>query len=363
MATFDAVFVGLTILDIAGRPVVAIPPRGGVAFIEQIRLNPAGTAAGANINAAKLGIRTAAVACLGEDEKADFILASYARLGIDCSLIQRTALKETSATILPIRPNGERPALHCRGASDALFVSEAEFDAVLDCRFLHHGGTGLLAAMDQGQSARLLQAAKMRGVTTSFDLIAPNEHTLELLRPLLPSVDYFMPSLEEAAFLSGETQPEAIARFFFALGVGTCILKDGENGSWLIGRDGALEHIAPWPVEAVDTTGCGDSYCGGFIAALAQRESGVRRRLGGGRAGGDRDGLGCRSGRLGTDPGFYGGPSPLTLDPRRCRTRRRKRLNATGTAAAPRRHSAEDRRQSSPCVWRYSPGWPRRYAA
>lgn len=41
MATFDAVFVGLTILDIAGRPVVAIPPRGGVAFIEQIRLNPA----------------------------------------------------------------------------------------------------------------------------------------------------------------------------------------------------------------------------------------------------------------------------------------------------------------------------------
>ncbi len=46
--------------------------------------------------------------------------------------------------------------------------------------------------MDQGQSARLLQAAKARGVTTSFDLIAPNEETLELLRPLLPSVDYFI---------------------------------------------------------------------------------------------------------------------------------------------------------------------------
>ncbi len=278
MATFDAVFVGLTILDIAGRPVVAIPPRGGVAFIEQIRLNPAGTAAGANINAAKLGIRTAAVACLGEDEKADFILASYARLGIDCSLIQRTALKETSATILPIRPNGERPALHCRGASDALFVSEAEFDAVLDCRFLHHGGTGLLAAMDQGQSARLLQAAKARGVTTSFDLIAPNEETLELLRPLLPSVDYFMPSLEEAAFLSGETQPEAIGRFFLALGVGTCILKDGENGSWLIGRDGGPQHMRRgrsrrWiPPAAATATAAGLLPRAG---ARTQRESSV----------------------------------------------------------------------------------------
>ncbi len=118
--------------------------------------------------------------------------------------------------------------------------------------------------MDQGQSARLLQAAKARGVTTSFDLIAPNEETLELLRPLLPSVDYFMPSLEEAAVLSGETQPEAIGRFFLALGVGTCILKDGENGSWLIGAMAGAAYCA-WPVEAVDTTGCGDSYCGGFM--------------------------------------------------------------------------------------------------
>ena len=47
MAKFDAMFVGLTILDIAGRPVSKIPDGGGVEFIEEIRLNPAGTAAGA----------------------------------------------------------------------------------------------------------------------------------------------------------------------------------------------------------------------------------------------------------------------------------------------------------------------------
>lgn len=87
MPKFDAVFVGLTILDIAGRPVEAIPAGGGVSFIDEIRLNPAGTAAGAVMNAAKLGIRTATVACLGRDEKADFILATYARLGIDCSMV------------------------------------------------------------------------------------------------------------------------------------------------------------------------------------------------------------------------------------------------------------------------------------
>ena len=122
--------------------------------------------------------------------------------------------------------------------------------------------------MDRGQSARLLQAAKARGVTTSFDLIAPNEETLELLRPLLPSVDYFMPSLEEAAFLSGDAAG-GHRPLLPALGVGTCILKDGENGSAYRPRWRAAAY-APWPVEAVDTTGCGDSYCGGFIAALAR---------------------------------------------------------------------------------------------
>ncbi|VFS63921.1 Uncharacterized sugar kinase ydjH [Raoultella planticola] len=310
MAAFDAVFVGLTILDIAGRPVIDIPPRGGVAFIEQIRLNPAGTAAGANINAAKLGIRTAAVACLGEDEKADFILASYARLGIDCSLIQRTAQQETSATILPIRPNGERPALHCRGASDALFVSEEEFDAILDCRFLHHGGSGLLAAMDRGQSALLLRAAKARGVVTSFDLIAPNENTLELLRSLLPSVDYFMPSLEEASYLSGRTDPADIARFFFELGVGTL-----HSEGWrkrLVAADRRRWHRTYRGVSGqcrgyhrLRRQLLRRLYCRAGPRVKHQRgvRGGFRRR----RAGGDRDGIGCRRGGLAAYAGLYGG--------------------------------------------------------
>jgi sugar/nucleoside kinase (ribokinase family) len=109
LAKFDAVFVGLTILDIAGRPVSAIPEGDGVAFIEEIRMNPAGTAAGAVMNAAKLGCATAAVACVGADEKGDFILGVYQRLGIDCSLVQRTDKAMTSATILTIRlASGER---------------------------------------------------------------------------------------------------------------------------------------------------------------------------------------------------------------------------------------------------------------
>ncbi len=268
MPRFDAVFVGLTILDIAGRPVEAIPEGGGVAFIDEIRMNPAGTAAGAVMNAAKMGIKTATVACLGNDEKGDFINDQYARMGIDCSMVQRTDKAKTSATILPIRPNGERPALHARGASDNLFVEEKGFDAVCDASFLHHGGTGLLKAMDGGQSARLLAHAKAKGLTTSFDLIAPNDNTLFLLRDLLPFVDYFMPSMEEAQFLSSRTDPDDIAAFFMEMGAGTCIFKWGENGSF-IRTPGETFQIPAFKVTVSDTTGCGDAYCGGFVAGLA----------------------------------------------------------------------------------------------
>lgn len=265
---FDAVFAGLTILDIAGRPVSSIPDGGGIAFVEEIRMNPAGTASGAVMNAAKLGISCSTSACLGRDEKGDFIENQYRAMGIDCTLLQRTDAMATSATILPIRPNGERPALHCRGASDEWWLEETEFDAVCDARFLHHGGTGFLAKMDRGQSARLLAHAKTRGLTVTLDLIGPTDQTLGQLRELLPHVDYFMPSMEEAQFISGRTDPVEAARFFKDSGAGACVFKWGANGSFISTADGDV-HMPGFQVEVSDTTGCGDSYCGGFIAGLS----------------------------------------------------------------------------------------------
>ncbi len=265
---FDAVFAGLTILDISGRAIERIPDGGGVEFIDEIRLNPAGTASGALMNAAKLGLNCSTSACVGDDEKGQFVADQYQRMQIDCSMIQRSKTVATSSTILPIRPNGERPALHCRGASDEWFVDDTQFDAVCDAKFLHHGGTGLLARMDQGQSARLLQYASSKGLTVTLDLIAPGEDTAGLLASLLPHVDFFMPSFEEAEVISGQSDPADAARFFKDMGAGACIFKWGERGSFLSMDDNELR-IPAFKIEVSDTTGCGDSYCGGFIAGLS----------------------------------------------------------------------------------------------
>ncbi len=263
----DVSCVGLTILDILGRPVERIPPGGNVDFIDEIRLTVAGTAAGTVIDCAKLGLKSRAVGAVGRDEKGDFVTDTYRRHGIDVDSIQRIEGVPTSATILNIRRNGERPALHVRGASDHLSLDETDYDSVCNAKFLHMGGSGLLRAMDGEPTAALLQAAKARGCVTTFDLIAPSADTMDIVAPCLPHVDYFMPSMEEAEILSGKTDPQDIAAFFFDNGATTCIFKWGAKGSFLATPDGS-QRIPAYRVDVTDTTGCGDAYCAGFIAGL-----------------------------------------------------------------------------------------------
>lgn len=266
MTTFEASFVGFATLDVSGRPVVEIPDGGGIAFLDEIRINPAGTAVGAAMNAAKLGVRSTLVACVGDDEKGRFLTSACESLGLDCSHMQHSSTP-TSTTILPIRPNGDRPCLHARGASDDLFIDDQDFDTVCDARFLHYAGHGYIKAMEAEQGARLVAHAKSSGLTTTFDLIGPGDHTVDQLRPVLPHIDYFMPSIEEATFMSGQDEPADAARFFLDLGVGACVFTMGPLGSYVHTADDSFR-LPAFEVEVRDTTGCGDSYCGGFIAGL-----------------------------------------------------------------------------------------------
>lgn len=265
----DVSVVGLYILDILGRPVSRIPDGGNVEFIDQIRLTVAGTAGGTVVDCAKLGLRALAVGAVGDDEKADFILDSLGRQGVDTAMMQRLPGVATSATILNVRPNGDRPALHQRGASDHFEIPEADWPAIFDAGIVHMGGTGLLGRMDGAPTARFLEAAKAHGCTTTFDLIAATAETLSLVEPVLPFVDYFMPSVEEACVMSGEQDVDAAARFFLDRGARTCVFTMGGEGSFVATPERSFR-VPAFAVDVVDTTGCGDAYCGGFIAALSR---------------------------------------------------------------------------------------------
>jgi sugar/nucleoside kinase (ribokinase family) len=264
----DVSVIGLYILDVLGRPVTRIPERGGVDFIEEIKLTVAGTAGGTIIETAKLGLKSLAVGAVGDDEKADWVLMTMQKHGIDTSVMQRLKGVPTSATILNIRPNGERPALHVRGASDHFDVAPELYNTVFAAPIIHLGGTGLLKKLDGPQSLTLLKEAKKRGCIVTFDLIAANAETAAIVKPLLPYIDYFMPSIEEAKDMSGQASAEDCAKFYLGLGAKCCVFTLGGDGAYYAHSDGTRLISPAYAIDVVDTTGCGDAFDAGFIAAL-----------------------------------------------------------------------------------------------
>jgi sugar/nucleoside kinase (ribokinase family) len=266
--THDVAVIGLYILDVLGRPVTKIPDGGGVDFIEEIRLTVAGTAGGTVVNTGKLGLKSLAVGAVGDDEKADWVMLTLQKHGIDTSSMQTIKGVPTSATILNVRPNGERPALHVRGASDHFDVPESMYDKVFAAPIIHLGGTGLLKKLDGPRSLDLLKEAKKRGCTVTFDLIAANADTAKIVKPLLPYIDYFMPSIEEAKDMSGQSSAQDCAKYYLDHGAACCVFTLGGDGAYYAHTNGTRITSPAYDIKVVDTTGCGDAFDAGFIAAL-----------------------------------------------------------------------------------------------
>ena len=264
---YDTTVLGLYVLDILGRPVSKIPDGGNLAYIDELRLTVAGTAGGTIIDCAKLGVSTLGVGAVGDDEKADFVISTLEKFGVDTIGFERLKGVPTSSTILNIRPNGERPALHLRGACDYFLPPKKEKVDIFDCKVFHLGGTGLLKKLDGPFSVDLLKEAKERKCITTWDLIGATKQTLEIVEPLLPHIDYFMPSIEEASIMCGLNNPEDIAKYYLDGGVKNCVLTMGAEGSLFMNNENKI--ITPaFDIKVVDTTGCGDAFDAGMIVSI-----------------------------------------------------------------------------------------------
>ena len=268
MTSFEVSSIGFYVLDVLGRPVTAIPEGGRAAFIDEITLTVAGTAGATAAACAILGARVLAVTTLGDDDMGDFMVSKMEKYGVECSMVKRVCGVPTSATILPVRPNGERPALHVPGAAAIFEIAAADMDRALDAEIVHVGGTGLLKAFDGEPTLRLLRRAKELGRTTTFDLIQANPETIALVGPLLPFIDYFVPSIDEASEMAGLSNPSAVAAFFKSKGVKNCLLTLAGDGVFVSPETGPNFHLPAFEVPVSDTTGCGDSFTAGVIVGL-----------------------------------------------------------------------------------------------
>ena len=267
------VSLGIHIADILGRPVTHIPEHQNLAILEEIRITVAGTAAGTSVDLAKLGAEVLAVGAVGSDELGNFVVDTMKRYGIDTRGLVRKTSVQTSSTMLPIRPNGERPALHVPGANAELSFEDIDLDLIKDADFLHIGGTPLLPKLDGEPMRELFKFARHHGVVTTYDLLAMDvPGLLDKVQVCLPYVDFFMPGFEEAVMMCGLSSRQDVIRFFLDRGARHTVFKMGSAGSSIATyENGNLREIRVPIIDVpiVDSTGCGDSYCAGFIVGLS----------------------------------------------------------------------------------------------
>lgn len=265
-AELSAIAMGVHVLDVLVRPVEAIPEGQGGHLVEEIRLTAAGSAGGTALTLAKLGAAVRSAGAVGEDAAGEMLLRLLERGGVDTSLMVRRPDVQTSASVLPIRPNGERPALHVVGANASYGIDDVPWDDLAAATHLHLGGPEFMGGEAAG---RVLGHARERGLVTSADMLAPGDPgLLEWIAPALPHIDYLLPNDEQVLGLTGARDLEEGCRALVERGVGCVAATRGPQGVLLVDGDRA-ETVPAFETEAVDTTGCGDSFSAGFLRGLS----------------------------------------------------------------------------------------------
>ena len=264
--TIRALAVGVHVLDIHVRHVESIPSGSDGALVDQIRMSPAGTAGGTAVVLAKLGADVTSVGALGVDPLARVLRELLAEHGVDVNGLVSKGEVQTSASVLPVRPNGDRPAWHCVGANGAFTLDDVDLDAVAAADVLLLGGPEFLGG---DAAATLLQHARANGTVTAVDMLAPGDpDMLEWVGAALPHTDYFLPNDEQLLGLTGASTLEEAAMVILERGVGCVAATCGASGALVADSKGATETVPAFEVEVVDTTGCGDAFNAGFLAGV-----------------------------------------------------------------------------------------------
>jgi sugar/nucleoside kinase (ribokinase family) len=189
--------------------------------------------------------------------------------GVDVAGLVVRPERPTSATMLPIRRDGSRPALHVIGSNASIGPDDLASIDLGDVAVLHLGGTCLLPGIDAAPSVDLLRRAREAGVVTTMDFIPTGgEGDRDAVLPCLPFVDYLFPSEEDALSFAGASSLEEAIAFYLDAGVSTLVVTRGAAGVSISTRAERDMRLAAYAVDVVDTTGCGDAFSAGFIWGL-----------------------------------------------------------------------------------------------
>ena len=231
-------------------------------------LNVGGEAVNVAMAAAKLGLRTAILCALGEDQAGDMIVGALERCGVQTERIIRGKDHSTPVTTMCVREDGTRKSITNR-AHRYNFHPERCVDQMTDARALLLGSLFRAPFDDPEIVFSMLSGVKAASPMIFADTKLPNFRTLRLedLSDSLPLIDWITPNEDEARFFTGKEAVEDMADVFLRCGVRNVVVKLGAKGCFFKNAETKLR-LPAFEIPAVDATGAGDNFLAGLAAEL-----------------------------------------------------------------------------------------------
>ena len=262
---FDVLVVGDLNIDLILSGLPKLPEFGGEVLASGLTQLLGGSAANFAVFCARLGLRVAFVAKVGEDDFGDFLLAELDRWGVATEYVLRDPELPTGITVSLSGPT-DRAFVTYVGTIDSLTGDDLPADLPRRAKHIHLASYFLQTKLQSGLAA-LADRAHDSGTSMSLDTgYDPFERWDTGLAGLLPRIDLLVPNEVEAQAISGAATVDD------ALEV---LCRQTEVVALKVGCDGALAcdgresvRVPGFAVDVVDTTCCGDAFNAGFVAGL-----------------------------------------------------------------------------------------------
>jgi len=257
------VVVGDVATDVVA--VLAGGPAPGSDRPAAIRTRGGGAGANVAVHLAQLGVPVVLAGCIGDDAAGAGLVAELTAAGVHLAL--RTVADTATGTIVSlVEPDGQRSMLADRGANLAL--QPEDVPAPPAGGHLHLSGYTLLDPGPRAAGLAALAAAVAAGCTVSVDPASTGPlaaYGVDRWLADTAAATLLLPNADEAKLLTGCADPADAARALAERHAIVAVSLGAEGALWA--SRGGLVHRPPHATVVVDTTGAGDAFAGGLLAA------------------------------------------------------------------------------------------------
>ncbi len=231
-----------------------------------------GSAANTMVGVASFGQSSAYIGKVRDDELGAAFVEDIRKAGVEFDVDPATSGPATARCLIQVTPDGQRTMNTFLGASSVLTTSDIDESLVANAKILYC--EGYLWDLEEAKQAirSAMDIAGSNGVTSSLTLSDPfavDRHRDEWLDLISDKVDLVFGNSDEIESLLGTDDPAEIISQLRTMTQTACITK-GLNGSMIVTADDVIDIPVVEVEKRIDTTGAGDLYASGVLAALAQ---------------------------------------------------------------------------------------------